>query len=55
MFKSILPARDMVYSLIKKNYIYVNSSGIDQGAVIPTLAEWMDQFATNSQLGIFGI
>ncbi|XP_023337943.1 uncharacterized protein LOC111708715 [Eurytemora carolleeae] len=50
LFKSILPARDMVYSLIKKNYIYVNSSGIEQATVIPTLAEWMDQFAANSQL-----
>ena len=40
----------MVFSLIKQNYFYVNASGVDQGATIPTLWEWMDAFAANTEL-----
>ena len=29
-------------SLIRQNFIYVNESGVDQAATIPTLHEWMD-------------
>ena len=32
----------MVRSLIRQNFIYVNESGVDQAATIPTLHEWMD-------------
>merc|ERR1712170_145216 len=41
-FNTLLGSRDMVFSLIKQNYFYVNASGVDQGATIPTLWEWMD-------------
>ena len=41
----------MVFSLIRQNYKYVNSSGVVQeDATIPTYVEWMDMFATNTAL-----
>merc|ERR1711976_390907 len=49
-FNTLLGSRDMVFSLIKQNYFYVNASGVDQGATIPTLWEWMDAFAANTEL-----
>merc|ERR1712170_141512 len=49
-FNTLLGSRDMVFSLIKQNYFYVNASGVDQGATIPTLYEWMDMFAANTNL-----
>ena len=36
-FKTLLPARNMVFSLIRQNFVYVIASGTDQGATIPTL------------------
>jgi len=49
-FNTHLGSRDMVFSLIRQNYFYVNASGVDQGATIPTLWEWMDAFAANTEL-----
>jgi len=49
-FKTIKNTRELVYSSIKKNYIYVDKNGKDQTATIPTLTEWMDAFAANAQL-----
>ena len=40
----------MVFSLIRQTYRYANESGADQEAVIPTLHEWMDDFADNPDL-----
>jgi len=40
----------LVRSLIRQNFIYVNESGVDQAATIPTLHEWMDLFAANTAL-----
>jgi len=49
-YSTFLPARNMVFSLIRQTYKYANESGTDQGATIPTLHEWMDSFAANSAL-----
>ena len=49
-FNTILGTRDIVFSQIRKDYIYLNSSKTNQEAMIPTLHEWMDQFAANTQL-----
>ena len=50
MFNTILGSRDMVFSLIRNNFKYVDETGADQAAVIPTLHEWMDAFAANTAL-----
>jgi len=50
VFRTLLPARNMVFSLIRQTYKYANESGADQEAVIPTLHEWMDTFAANAAL-----
>jgi len=50
VFRTLLPARNMVFSLIRQTYKYANESGADQEAVIPTLHEWMDTFAANTAL-----
>jgi len=50
VFRTLLPSRNMVFSLIRQTYKYVNESGIDQNAVIPTLHEWMDSFAAKTEL-----
>jgi len=49
-FKTIKTARELVYSAIKRNYIYVDADGNNKEATIPTLTEWMDVFAANAQL-----
>lgn len=50
VFRTLLPSRNMVFSLIRQTYKYANESGADQEAVIPTLHEWMDSFAENEAL-----
>jgi len=50
MYSTFLPARNMVFSLIRQTYKYANETGTDQEATIPTLHEWMDSFAANSAL-----
>lgn len=49
-FNTLLGTRDIVFSQIRKDYIYLNSSGTNQEATIPTLYEWMDAFAANTAL-----
>lgn len=49
-FNTIFGTRDLVFSQIKKDYIYVDSMGARQMVDIPTLHEWMDMFATNAAL-----
>jgi len=50
VFRTLLPSRNMVFSLIRQTYKYANESGTDQEAVIPTLHEWMDSFAAKTAL-----
>jgi len=50
VFRTLLDSRSMVFSLIRQTYRYANESGADQEAVIPTLHEWMDDFADNIDL-----
>jgi len=50
MFRTLLGSRNMVFSLIRQTYKYTNESGTDQEAIIPTLHEWMDDFAANTDL-----
>jgi len=50
VFRTLLPSRNMVFSLIRQTYKYANESGTDQEAVIPTLHEWMESFANNDAL-----
>ena len=52
VYNTILGSRDMVFSLIRNNFKYVNETGADQEAVIPTLHEWMDAFANNTALNL---
>ena len=49
-FNTFLGSRDMVFSLIRQNFMYVNETGARQDATIPTLWEWMDAFAANTAL-----
>ena len=49
-FNTFLGSRDMVFSLIRQNFMYVNETGTRQDATIPTLWEWMDAFAANTAL-----
>ena len=49
-FNTLLGSRDLVFSQIRKDYIYLNSSKTNQEATIPTLHEWMDAFAANTAL-----
>ena len=39
-----------MFEHIRENFRYSNSSDVDQGVTIPTLHEWMNQFATDSRL-----
>merc|ERR1711976_274887 len=49
-FNTLAGSRDMVFSLVRQGYQYVNSSGAVMEATIPTLYEWMDMFAANTNL-----
>jgi len=50
MFGSLTPARGQVFEKIRENFKYANSSGVDQQVVIPTLHEWMNQFAQDDRI-----
>jgi len=50
--RGLTSARGQVFTNVLENFGYVNSIGEDQEVVIPTLQEWMNQFANNDALKI---
>jgi len=50
MFASLTPARGQVFEKIRENFKYANSSGVDQQVKIPTLHEWMNEFAMDERI-----
>lgn len=50
VFNTLVSARGQVFSHILENFGYINETGVDQQAVIPTLHEWMNEFAENEDI-----